>query len=296
MRRVLDFLRRPTIFLAVGLIVSAFSGSVYLLIVNLAFDSHQVLSACRARTAARGDQHRRDVRHRAGDGPAVSRAIAHHLPTAPVIRRQVRQAGWFVASRSSAAWPSPRCSRNHFLGGSWIVFAELMVGLVGAVVSFQVRGTLSGKQDFHVFSITLLVESFTRLLPCLVLVAIGNRDVWLYGLMFALGPVLSAVVGIVLPKVWYRPQYAELASQAGEKAATAAEETGGRAVANLGLLTGATLASQVLQNVVPLLVVARYQHARGTEADRPPRSTRRWAWPGSASWRCCRSRPRCCPS
>ncbi|HWG25432.1 hypothetical protein [Actinospica sp.] len=267
MRRVLDFLRRPTIFLAVGLIVSAFSGSVYLLIVNLAFDSHQVLSLqgqnlllAAISTGVMSGIEQEMVR-------AVSRAIAHHLPTSPVIRRQVRQAGWFVAVMLIACLALSPLLTHHFLGGSWIVFAELMVGLIGAVVSFQVRGTLSGKQDFHVFSITLLVESFTRLLPCLVLVAIGNRDVWLYGLMFALGPVLSAVVGIVLPKVWYRPQYAELASQADEKAATAAEETGSRAVANLGLLTGATLASQVLQNVVPLLVVARYQHARGTEAD-----------------------------
>jgi O-antigen/teichoic acid export membrane protein len=138
-----------------------------------------------------------------------------------------------------------------------------MIGLLGAVVSFQVRGTLSGKQDFHVFSITLLVESFTRMLPCVLLLAIGNHDVWLYGLFFALGPVFSAVVGIVLPKIWYRPQYADFAEPDGEEPSTAEEESDARAAANLGLLTGATLASQLLLNAVSLLVIARYQHALG---------------------------------
>lgn len=263
MRRVLELLRRPTVFLAVGLIVSAFSGSVYLLIVNLAFKSSpqyvlglQGLNTLLAAisTGVMSGIEQEMVR-------AVSRAIVHRLPTAPVIRRQVKQAAWFVGVTIVGCLALSPLLTNHFLVGSWVLYAELMIGLLGAVVSFQVRGTLSGKQDFHVFSITLLVESFTRMLPCLLLLALGNQDLWLYGLFFALGPVLSAVVGIVLPKIWYRPQYAEFAEHDADEPSTAEEESERRAAANLGLLTGATLASQLLLNAVSLLVIARYQHA-----------------------------------
>ena len=266
MRRVLELLRRPTVFLAVGLIVSAFSGSVYLLIVNLAFHNNaqyvlglQGLNTLLAAisTGVMSGIEQEMVR-------AVSRAIVHRLPTAPVIRRQVKQAAWFVGVTIVGCLALAPLLTNHFLASSSILYAELMIGLLGAIVSFQVRGTLSGKQDFHVFSITLLVESFTRMLPCVLLLAIGNRDVWLYGLFFALGPVLSAVVGIVLPKLWYRPQYAEFAEHDPEQPSTAEEESGSRAAANLGLLTGATLASQLLLNAVSLLVIARYQHAQSS--------------------------------
>jgi O-antigen/teichoic acid export membrane protein len=263
MRRILDFLRRPTIFLAVGLIVSAFSGSVYLLIVNLAFhDNPQYVLALQGlntllaaiSTGVMSGIEQEMVR-------AVSRAIVHRLPTAPVIRRQVKQAAWFVGVTIAGCLVLSPLLTNRFLAGSWVMYIELMIGLLGAIVSFQVRGTLSGKQDFHVFSITLLVESFTRMLPCALLLVAGNRDLWLYGLFFALGPVLSAVVGIVLPKIWHRPQYDEFGGDDAGEQSTALEESGGRAAANLGLLTGATLASQLLLNAVSLLVIARYQHS-----------------------------------
>ncbi|MBR7827364.1 hypothetical protein KDK95_13685 [Actinospica sp. MGRD01-02] len=263
MRRILDFLRRPTIFLAVGLIVSAFSGSVYLLIVNLAFHDNgnyvlalQGLNTLLAAisTGVMSGIEQEMVR-------AVSRAIVHRLPTAPVIRRQVKQAAWFVGVTIAGCLVLSPVLTKHFLAGSWVMYIELMIGLLGAVVSFQVRGTLSGKQDFHVFSITLLVESFTRMLPCALLLVAGNKDLWLYGLFFALGPVFSAVVGIVLPRIWHRPQYDGFGGDDTGEPSTAAEESGGRAAANLGLLTGATLASQLLLNAVSLLVIARYSNS-----------------------------------
>lgn len=263
MRRVIELLRRPTVFLAVGLIVSAFSGSAYLLILNLKLSSQGVLQLnglnilwAAISTGVMSGIEQEMVR-------AVSRAIAHRLPTAPVIRRQVRQAFWFTGAMLVGCLALSPFLVDHWLHGSWIVFAELMLGLAGAVVSFQVRGTLSGKQDFHVFSLTLLAEAFTRLLPCLVLLWLGNDEVWLYGLMFALGPVASAVVGIGLPKVWHRPLPEGHEADAGaEGENTAEEESGGRAAANLSLLTGATLASQLLLNAVPLLVIAKYQDNR----------------------------------
>lgn len=264
MSRVLEVLRRPTVFLAVGLIVSAASGSVFLLILNLALSSYDFIALsglnillAAISTGAMAGIAQEMVR-------AVSRAIARGLPTAPVIRRQVRQAGWIVGITILGCLVLAPVLTAHWLRGSWVLYAELMLGLIGAIVSFQVRGTLSGRQDFHVLSITLLVEAFTRMLPSVVLLAVGCHAAWLYGLMFALGPVLSAVVGIWLPKVWHRPhlEYPE-ATQADE----ADEESEGRAARNLGLLTGATLASQLLLNAVPLLVQARYQHAELMVAD-----------------------------
>jgi O-antigen/teichoic acid export membrane protein len=264
MRRVLEVLRRPAVFLTVGLIVSAFSGSVFLLILNLALSSYDFIALsglnillAAISTGVMAGIELEMVR-------AVSRAIARGLPTAPAIRRQVRQAGWFVAITLFGCLVLSPVLTEHWLRGNWVLYAELMIGLIGAIVSFQVRGTLSGRQDFHVYSITLLVESFTRVVPSVVLLAMGCHAAWLYGLMFALGPVLAAVAGFWLPKVWRRPhlEYPEAA-----EAATKDEETEGRAAKNLGLLTGATLASQLLLNAVPLLVQARYQHAEPKVAD-----------------------------
>jgi O-antigen/teichoic acid export membrane protein len=258
MRRVLVVLRRPTVFLAVGLIISAISGSVFLLILNLALSSYDFIALsglnillAAISTGVMSGIEQEMVR-------AVSRAIARGLPTAPVIRRQVRQAGWIVGITLAGCLVLSPVLTEHWLRGNWVLYAELMLGLIGAIVSFQVRGTLAGRQDFHVFSITLLVEAFTRMVPSVVLLALGCHAAWLYGLMFALGPVLGAVTGIWLPRLWHRPhlEYPE-ATEAGG----ADEESGGRATKNMGLLTGATLASQLLLNAVPLLVQARYQHA-----------------------------------
>jgi O-antigen/teichoic acid export membrane protein len=258
MRRVLEVLRRPTVFLAVGLIVSAFSGSVFLLILNLALSSYDFIALsglnillAAISTGVMAGIEQEMVR-------AVSRAIARGLPTAPVIRRQVRQAGWFVGITLVGCLALSPVLTEHWLRGNWVLYAELMFGLIGAIVSFQVRGTLSGRQDFHVYSITLLVEAFTRMAPGIVLLAAGCHAAWLYGLMFALGPVLAAVVGIWLPKVWHRPhlEYPEPTQTGGTDV-----ESEGRAAKNLSLLTGATLASQLLLNAVPLLVQERYQHA-----------------------------------
>ncbi|WP_034265511.1 lipopolysaccharide biosynthesis protein [Actinospica robiniae] len=259
MRRVLDLLRRPTAFLAVGLIVSAFSGSVFLLILNLALTATDVtaLNGLNVLLAAISTGIMAGIEQEMVR--AVSRAIARGLSPAPVIRRQVKQAGWFVGGTLALCLALAPLLVDHWLGDSWILYAELMLGLAGAMVSFQVRGTLSGRQDFHVFSITLLVESFTRLIPSLALLALGCHAAWAYGFFFALGPVLSALVGIVLPRLWVRPHLAHPAPASG--AQPAEEEGSGRAAANLGLLTSATLASQLLLNAVPLLVEAFYQHA-----------------------------------
>jgi O-antigen/teichoic acid export membrane protein len=264
MRRVLGVLRRPTVFLAVGLIVSAISGSVFLLILNLALSSYDFIALsglnillAAISTGVMAGIEQEMVR-------AVSRAIARGLPTTPVIHRQVRQASWFVGITLLGCLVLSPVLTEHWLRGNWVLYAELMFGLIGAIVSFQVRGTLSGRQDFHVFSITLLVEAFTRMVPSILLLGVGCHAAWLYGLMFALAPVLAAVAGIWLPKVWHRPhlEYPETTETGG-----ADEESGGRATKNLGLLIGATLASQLLLNAVPLLVQARYQHAELAVAD-----------------------------
>jgi O-antigen/teichoic acid export membrane protein len=259
MRRILELLSRPTAFLAVGLVVSAFSGSVFLLILNLSLSATDVTALnglnvllAAISTGVMSGIEQEMVR-------AVSRAIARGLSPAPIIRRQIKQAGWFVGGTLAICLALSPLLVNHWLGESWILYAELMLGLAGAMVSFQVRGALSGKQDFHVFSITLLVEAFTRLIPSLALLALGCDTAWLYGLFFALGPVLSAVVGIVLPKLWIRPRLEHQTPADGAQQTD--DEGNGRAAANLGLLTGATFASQLLLNAVPLLVEARYQHA-----------------------------------
>ena len=192
---------------------------------------------------------------------AVSRALAVGDSPGPAIRRQVRQAAWLIGGTMVVVCALSPVIVDHWLGGRWYLFGELLIGLFGALASFQVRGMLSGRQDFRLYSLTLIVEGLTRLAPSILILALGLGSAWLFGLLFALGPVFAAVSGLIGPRGHAAAVLGVGAAGNADSNHTApppTAESDRRAASNLALLTGATLASQVLLNSVPLLVGARY--------------------------------------
>jgi O-antigen/teichoic acid export membrane protein len=248
-------LAKPAVLLSIGLAISAVAGSGFLAILNRSVSSADVVALsglnfllATISTGVMAGLEQEMTR-------AVSRALAVGDSPGPAIRRQVRQAAWLIGGTMAVVCALSPVIVDHWLGGRWYLFAELLIGLFGALASFQVRGMLSGRQDFRLYSFTLIVEGLTRLAPSILILALGVGSAWMFGLLFALGPVFAAVSGLIGPR-------GHAAAVLGVAPADGASETGAesdrRAASNLALLTGATLASQLLLNSVPLLVVARY--------------------------------------
>ena len=267
MARVVKLLRSPAFYMAVGFGVSGLSGSVFLIIINVAFapDGHPVvmlnnglnvlLATISAGVMAGLEQEM--IR-------SVSRSLVRGSSPVKAVRRQVRQAAWLIsASLAVTAALSPLLVR-HWLGGDWVLFAELMVGLCASLASFQVRGMLAGQEDFLSYAASMIVEGIVRLVPGVVLLILGCHTVGWYGLLFALAPAGAAITGLVLPRLLGRPPLGHGIVEGGQEIPD--DESSQRAAANLFLLTGATLASQLLLNAVPLIVGVRYQQSTGALA------------------------------
>ena len=259
-------LAKPAVLLSFGLAISAVAGSGFLAILNASVSSADVVALsglnfllATISTGVMAGLEQEMTR-------AVSRALAVGDSPGPAIRRQVRQAAWLIGGTMVIVCALSPLIVDHWLGGRWYLFGELLIGLFGALASFQVRGMLSGRQDFRLYSLTLIVEGLTRLAPSILILVLGLGSAWLFGLLFALGPVFAAVSGLIGPRghaaaiLGIGPadntSTSDIATSDTPSPPTA--ESDRRAASNLALLTGATLASQVLLNSVPLLVVARY--------------------------------------
>jgi O-antigen/teichoic acid export membrane protein len=259
-------LAKPAVLLSFGLAISAVAGSGFLAILNRSVSSTDVVALsglnfllATVSTGVMAGLEQEMTR-------AVSRALAVGDSPGPAIRRQVRQAAWLIGGTIAFVGVLSPVLVDHWLGGRWYLFGELLIGLIGALASFQVRGMLSGRQDFRLYSFTLIVEGLTRLAPSILILALGVGSAWMFGLLFALGPVFAAVSGLIGPRGHAAatlgtvvPEDAGAEGKSGTSASTA--ESDRRAASNLALLTGATLASQLLLNSVPLLVVARYSRS-----------------------------------
>jgi O-antigen/teichoic acid export membrane protein len=279
--RLRAFAARPAVLLSIGLAISAVAGSIgFQPIINRGLDSagvnaliglNTVLTTVSTGVMAGLEQEMTRV---------VSRALAIGASAATAIRRQVRHATWLIAATLVVVGALGPVLTERYLGGEWILFAELLVGLFGALASFQVRGTLSGRQDFPIYSLTLVVQGMAVLVPFALIWVLGLSQTWLFGLFLALAQGMAALSGLAGPLL-RRGRRAgagtgptepaksvetqsvealeppETTAAAADAAAHPEESRGG---ANIAMLTAATLASQLLLNAVTLLTLARYGH------------------------------------
>lgn len=269
--RLLQRLRHPTILLSLGLALSAAAMSAFLAIVNPHVSGADVtaLSSLYALLGLIGTGVMAGLEQEMTR--QVSRSIAVGVSPARVVRKQFRQGAWLSLGTLVVVGALSPYLVDQYLHGRWYLLVELLIGLSGTWVQFLVCGLLSGRQDFHLYAITLIVQGVSRLVPSLVLLVLGSSSAWLFGLFFALGPAFAALAGVIGLRVSdhraARAQGRTLARPGaqlvdGPDGAPAefnpAEESTGRAASNLILLTLATLASQLIMNAARLLVSSRY--------------------------------------
>ena len=286
-RSLYALIRRPSVTLAIGLGLSGAAGSAFLAIININFPksdpygSANVLALSGLNfllativTGMMAGSEQEMAR-------SVTKAIALGGDPAAVVRSQSRHAAWLIGGTMLAVCLLSPLLVAKSLGNHWVLFGELLIGLVGGLAIFPIRGVLTGRRDYPLFSATLIVEGLTRLIPSVLILMLGIGSVWLYGLVFALGgPTLAAVFGVLVPRMTGRDVYrlegpsksvpAQESVPAGIEAefaagTQAAEESDDEPIAamerggtRLTLLTAASLANQLLFNAIPLLVAARY--------------------------------------
>ncbi|GAA1872601.1 hypothetical protein GCM10009836_61910 [Pseudonocardia ailaonensis] len=173
---------------------------------------------------------------------AVSAAIARGEPVAPIARRTAVLASWsFVALAVVvlAAWPLVLA---RVLDDQVGLLAALLVAVAGSGAVYWIRGLLGGQQRFKVYARTLYVEGAVRLLPCLLLMVFAVASPTAYGLAFAIGSAVAALV--VVPVLGLRR----------DGSSEAPTERIGRSFA---YLLGAIALSQLLANVGPVVVSYR---------------------------------------
>lgn len=249
--RLVSLLNRPVVLLAAGLGLSAAAGSGFIAVVNHSLESSQVaplpplyflLSAIGTGMFAAFEQEMTR---------AVARAHALGHDEAQVIRHQVRNAAWVGIGTMAVLCAASPYVVGRWLFGDWIVFAELLVGLVSIWASFLIRGVLTGRQQFRSYAITMVVEGLARLVPSILLAVSGHGSTWAYGLIFALGSAAAAVSGLFVARAPVPVAKPEGSVPDGEP------ETANQAAARLARLTGGVLAGQVLMYAVPLVVAGR---------------------------------------
>jgi O-antigen/teichoic acid export membrane protein len=134
------------------------------------------------------------------------------------------------------------------LHGDWVVFLEVLMAPVIAAGLHLVRGLLAGHQRFGGYAGTLAVEGGARLVFSVVLAAAGANGAWVFGLGYLAASVASGIAGLV----WLRRGSPIMVTR--RFTATANHPPLAKSLAALAM---ATLFSQLLPNIAPLVVTSR---------------------------------------
>lgn len=177
----------------------------------------------------------------------TSRAVSAALVAGGSVRGASRQALKLAAIASvvlvavvELAW---ELALAPVLGGRIGMLFALFVAVVGSAAAYGVRGVLGGRRQFRSYALTFSVEGGVRLLGVIALALAGSKDPVAYALVFAVAPLAAAVtVGAGL----------RFAEESGV-GAPAAQRMG----RSFGLLVGATVASQTIANLAPVVVTSR---------------------------------------
>ena len=133
---------------------------------------------------------------------------------------------------------------NVELSGHWPLLWSVLLAAITAASIYLMRGLLGGMQRFPGYAATLAGEGLARLLPCVAVAVGGFAAAGTYGLIFAGGSLIGALVG--LP--WTR-RTPEGHAEGGERLSSMAR--------GLLLLVGAILLTQLVANLLPLVVNAK---------------------------------------
>jgi O-antigen/teichoic acid export membrane protein len=170
------------------------------------------------------------------------------------------------------------------LGGHVSLLVAVLVGVTTSAAVYFARGVLAGQRRFDGYAVTLFVEGMSRLVPCVAVALAGSDDVAVYGMIFASGTGFAAVAAwpwlrrpapplptpteptltptepaAVEPAAVEQPSESRLSVHEGHSLRRIA-----RGVALLGV---ATLLSQVMANLAPLVVNGRMSGDTASERE-----------------------------
>lgn len=183
-------------------------------------------------------------------------------------RAAVTRHAWLLAAALLAAVlvvllvVSPILTDQAF-AGQWGLLLATLLSVVTSAAVYVVRGLLGGTQRFTGYSATLAAEGLARILPCVVIAALGMPDTTWYALIFAAGSGLGAAAGLVSLRRGRR-QPVEPADVAAEVSVEPASVR--RMARALSMLVGGTLLMLIVMNVAPVVVTARLTEDAATAA------------------------------
>lgn len=173
----------------------------------------------------------------------VSASIAVSEPVAPVLRRVLGLATAIFAGFAvvtAILWP---ILLSDVLAGRTAILVALLVGGAGTAAVFCVRGFLSGQRRFGAYALTYHLEGAFRLVPCVVLFVLAVEEPAWYCLAFAAGSAVAATA--VVRSIRIGP------------AAVTENTQLGRMGRSLAFLVTATLLTQLVANLAPVVVTYR---------------------------------------
>ncbi len=125
-----------------------------------------------------------------GGGPVVRRAAAAGALLAVILMSLV------VVGELSAHALFGGGLRHNVFHGYGSLFVCLVISLGTYAVQHLTCGTLSGSGRFGPYGLVLAAEGIIRVLPCIVLWAFGVTNLIVFGLAFALPPLLSSIAAL----------------------------------------------------------------------------------------------------
>jgi O-antigen/teichoic acid export membrane protein len=167
------------------------------------------------------------------------------------------------------------------LGGHVSLLVAVLVGVTTSAAVYFARGVLAGQRRFDGYAVTLFVEGMSRLVPCVAVALAGSDDVAVYGMIFASGTGFAAVAAWP----WLRrpasplptpapteptltPTEPAAVEQPSESRLSVHEGHSLRRIARgVALLGVATLLSQVMANLAPLVVNGRMSGDTASERE-----------------------------
>jgi O-antigen/teichoic acid export membrane protein len=180
----------------------------------------------------------------------VSARIAAEIGTRPVLT-----GGAFVAAGLAVAVGGLLLALSPVivpavLGGSWELLGAAVVAVFGSAAIYLQRGLFAGQRRYGWYATTLAVEGLGRILPVLVLAAVGVAGAGAFGIVFALGTGVAAL--LCWPGVRPGASGPPLALRS--------------AFVGAGMLAGASGLTYIVANLAPLVLTARLPEAPAVAA------------------------------
>lgn len=153
----------------------------------------------------------------------VGRALAHRnaqgIGGGPLVTRAGRLGAVLTAAMVViAVATAPLYVENQF-HGDWLLVASLAIGLIGFAVMHLTRGTLSGNGRFMPYGVMLAVDGLAKLAAALILIGLGVENAGAYGMCMALSPFVATAVALFRQQGLMKPgppaPYSELSTTLG---------------------------------------------------------------------------------